>query len=451
MGVNELEKYIIFGAGHDGRALAKILGPRLIECFIDNNIHGTTIDGIRVHSLKNAVKLYPDTLIIVTSYKYAREMIAQLISEGIDKYVVYGEPVAFPQYVLNQELHMLPYEEVLKQKRIDKFSKIVIYGENLFIKLLIEKINELCGKNAVIGVVGNHRHDGITYIELNEALEVADCILINAHRNDSDIRYRLINEEMDCSLVDLFDVDSDVAEFHHKNIEKYKNIYKGKRCFLIGNGPSLSPSDLDKLYENEEICFACNKINLIFPKTKWRPNYYAMSDGTGMLMLKDTLDEIDCVKFIADYYEMDKKYEVSGKNVEYLHYQFGGMYNHPGFSFDPTNYTCEGGTALYDICLQMAVYMGFSDIYLLGVDNTIMEGENDHFDESYFSDDVRKEYEEIRQINAIDEKDDVYNQINRCFEVAQYYMQRGYFNIYNATRGGKLNVLERVNFDELFS
>ena len=32
-----------------------------------------------------------------------------------------------------------------------------------------------------------------------------------------------------------------------KENEKIRNIYKGKRCFIIGNGPSLASQDLNKL------------------------------------------------------------------------------------------------------------------------------------------------------------------------------------------------------------
>ena len=37
---------------------------------------------------------------------------------------------------------------------------------------------------------------------------------------------------------------------YRKALRSLKNIHSGKRCFIIGNGPSLTPGDLD-LIKNE--------------------------------------------------------------------------------------------------------------------------------------------------------------------------------------------------------
>ena len=59
-------------------------------------------------------------------------------------------------------------------------------------------------------------------------------------------------------------------KYHYSDqIRKYKDIGKGKRCFVIGNGPSLKVSDLERI-KNED-CFAANRIFKIFPNTTWRP------------------------------------------------------------------------------------------------------------------------------------------------------------------------------------
>ena len=55
-----------------------------------------------------------------------------------------------------------------------------------------------------------------------------------------------------------------------------KDIHKGKRGFVIGNGPSLKIEDLDNL--NNEITIASNKIYLAFEETKWRPKFYTVAD-----------------------------------------------------------------------------------------------------------------------------------------------------------------------------
>src|SRR4030095_13353193 len=59
-------------------------------------------------------------------------------------------------------------------------------------------------------------------------------------------------------------------------LSPFENRHRGARCFIIGIGPSLAMTDLDKL--RSELTFAANKIYLAFDKTDWRPNYYVAED-----------------------------------------------------------------------------------------------------------------------------------------------------------------------------
>ena len=55
-----------------------------------------------------------------------------------------------------------------------------------------------------------------------------------------------------------------------------RDIHRGCRAFVIGNGPSLVAADLEKIAG--EISFASNKIYLIYEQTSWRPSYFTVSD-----------------------------------------------------------------------------------------------------------------------------------------------------------------------------
>ena len=65
-------------------------------------------------------------------------------------------------------------------------------------------------------------------------------------------------------------------------IRSLKNAFKGLRCFIIGNGPSLTPSDLDKI--KNEVSFAANRIYYMFDKTEWRPTFYMCCDKEAIMM-----------------------------------------------------------------------------------------------------------------------------------------------------------------------
>lgn len=61
--------------------------------------------------------------------------------------------------------------------------------------------------------------------------------------------------------------------------ELFAQIREGQsreRCFIVGNGPSLTMSDLQAI--SEEDCFGANHIYKLFDKTSWRPKYYVLQD-----------------------------------------------------------------------------------------------------------------------------------------------------------------------------
>lgn len=231
-----------------------------------------------------------------------------------------------------------------------------------------------------------------------------------------------------------------------------KNKYKGNRCFIIGNGPSLRIEDLHCL--KDEITFASNKIFLSYEKTQWRPTFYCSEDLLVLKQNKEEMLQLENSLFFFPYlaypYMKNKK-----DTLFYNRVVIGNTENplarndFPGFSFDIIEGVNWGSTIVYTQ-LQFAVYMGFKDIYLLGVDFDfklpnkkvknyyISEGETNHFHKDY-----RKKGEKWYQPNL-----DV--QL-RSFKEAAAAISSSPINIYNATRGGKLEVFPRVLFDEIIS
>ena len=76
--------------------------------------------------------------------------------------------------------------------------------------------------------------------------------------------------------------------------------------------------------------------------------------------------------------------------------------------------------------------MGFKEIYLVGVDCNYST-QKQHFI------DYGKRIEHHPERNMID-----------AYKVARQYAESHEIKIFNATRGGKLEVFERINFDSLF-
>lgn len=227
-----------------------------------------------------------------------------------------------------------------------------------------------------------------------------------------------------------------------EELKKYKGKYKGKRCFVIGNGPSLRIEDLDAIRVNEDLSFGCNRIYVLFDRTEWRPSFYINQDPR---VIRGCISEIRAmdqrqIKFMK---AMGKKeYEVDGAIYFDFVIRFGKK-KLPKFSDNPEKELYNGYTVTY-AAVQLAAYMGFKEIYLLGCDC------------SYSADNQSKQT--ISQESYPDERmydpskvgmppDIAY--MFSMYEVCKQYCEERGIKIYNATRGGKLEVFERVNFDSL--
>jgi len=229
---------------------------------------------------------------------------------------------------------------------------------------------------------------------------------------------------------------------NERKLATFKNKHKNKRAFIIGNGPSLTIDDLDML--KDEITFASNKIFLAFDETSWRPTYYSVEDSYDMNEYYDKVKDLDCsVKFLpvkhllaypkikdAIYYPLikNKSYDCSNNLIK-------GIY--PGCS---VSYTM----------LQIALYMGFSEIYFIGMDFSYkvpsMQSDNlilEHMDESnHFHKDYRKKGDKWLEPNEDCQLE--------ALKSAKRFVDLNDIKIYNASRKTKLELFDKVNFDTLF-
>ena len=235
-------------------------------------------------------------------------------------------------------------------------------------------------------------------------------------------------------------------------IQKYKNFYDGQRCFIIGNGPSLTIKDLEKLKAFGEISIASNSIYNLFQNTEWRPTIYTVHD---FQEIKKTREKISAVKTELKIVAMSASgriYNIDEAILLRLIEPKRGGY----FSDDISKCVYDGGTVTY-VSIQCAVYMGFKEIILLGVDHSFAREQTkdgkmiinnkikNHF-QDYQTDDFwgNGQKDEEAVVFPLDFA-------TEAFITARHYADEHGVRILNATRGGKLEVFERVDFDTLFS
>ena len=225
--------------------------------------------------------------------------------------------------------------------------------------------------------------------------------------------------------------------------EEYHDIFKGKRCFVIGTGPSLSINDLELL--SGEITFAPNRIFELFDKTTWRPTYYINQDHALIQSYTNAIKTIDCQSIFLPIEYVDVFQE---EKFHFFVLQYKDFYpGFPDFSKDLTQRLAQGFTVTYG-AIQLAAYMGFSEIYLLGVDHnySIIRDANGK--------PLKTNSGSTNYANGMENKMDISNlprieETTLSFEFAERYSRRHGFRIFNATRGGKLEAFERVDFDKI--
>lgn len=227
-------------------------------------------------------------------------------------------------------------------------------------------------------------------------------------------------------------------EYKTKLLE-IKNRYSGKRCFIIGNGPSLRAEDLDKIAG--EYSFAANKIYYIFPKTKWRPTFFCASDNG---IIAECIEQINQLNVVYRFLSMNHlaaygkpRYFYHKDAVLFRERQPEDYYSKPNFSEDIMKGITGGFTVTY-IALQLAVYMGFTEIYLLGVDHGLPKNAQAGQTKNHFYADSKSDKANLD-----------FEISTASYQKAKEYAEKHGIKIYNATRGGNLEVFERVDIDML--
>lgn len=164
---------------------------------------------------------------------------------------------------------------------------------------------------------------------------------------------------------------------------EWKNVHSGERLFLLGNGPSLTQTPLEKL--NNEYTMAMNQINLIYDQTDWRPNYFVFTNTNADENVGVSQDRIENARETIDsgvdsFVQADgKRHFGEKKNIEYLprvedktSQMVETAHNKNKdvsevWSEDITDVVYQVGSTIYTAA-QVASYMGFDEIFLVGCD-----------------------------------------------------------------------------------
>lgn len=434
-------RFIIYGAGKRGKDALKVLGEENVLAFVDRDSAkiGTTYNDKSVVSVSQAKEMDAEAVYIITPVFGRENIVEYLKNNGINSYLFM---TSFDQMLLYTEENIGTF--LLKQYGN---KNILICGISAGSILLYEYLTEKTeGKICLIpdDIGDAEKFDflksRIRIVDWDEVMKDADVVISTVLYPKKDIQKTIDCVGRDVIYLKPQELFEKNIKYCNKQIIQYRKKHKDQRCFIVATGPSLSTQDLDKLNRNGEVCISMNRIYNIFERTEWRPDYYMIEDRIMIEDLRREIADLDLpVKFVPTVPECFWEQNNIKNVVQYQLALLDAGEALPFFSSIAEQCIYEGTTVTY-ACIQMAVYMGFRDIYLLGVDfnySNDLYDEKNHF-QGYQSD------KRVR-LNDVSPK-----QMEAAYRSARNYAKENGIHIYNATRGGKLEVFERVEFDDLF-
>lgn len=409
-----MDKYYFFGVGGNCHKAIEFWGADSVIALVDNSSVkiGTTVMGLSVISFDEFLGQWNGETVVITANIYADQIAQQLKDSGICNYFICPY----------MQSGFYSCDEIIKRLNLMNYDKLIVYDKNPLSQKLMLELKKLkrCEIHYIINDITEKD------IKDEETLLVAK----------QDFNSVFLNSNKPLHIINLFEEIQRMQLEDFGYLKKYEGIHTGASCFLIGNGPSLKEKDLDTIHKNGTKSIGCNRIYKIFEKTEWRPHYYVIGDNLVWDEERNNLPN-ESIYFIRKTYNN----QLSGSDLDAQFYygKFENYYpQYPTFSDDVTRGIYGGRTVMFDM-LQIAVYMGFKEIYLLGVDFSWGEdGKDTHFCKDYMNDELVKE-----NIRYKEEQEHAYI-------AAKNYADSHGIKIYNATRGGHLEVFERVDFDKIF-
>jgi hypothetical protein len=237
-----------------------------------------------------------------------------------------------------------------------------------------------------------------------------------------------------------------------------KNIHSGRRCFLVGNGPSIKTQDITRL--KDEVAIVATSFFRHPDAKAINPSYWVFADPQywknpeqyftstfNQALSKDISTRLFIPLGGFHYFtEMDRGPLI---DLHFFHYDRSRDLNTP-IDF------CAGiplyGQNVMHVCLMLAFYLGCNPIYFIGCDRDYWNMTREEYD-TFF---IEHFYEESGNNNKCLEHMP-WELWLRCKERTEresvqlktYATLRG-FDVYNATAGGYFDTFPRAQYESLF-
>jgi len=252
-------------------------------------------------------------------------------------------------------------------------------------------------------------------------------IVAAIHRRAADLPHRF-----------AWNADHGFSRTNRERLRSYRDRHRGQRCFILGGGPSLTKLDLSPL--SNEITFGVNRVYRTLERLDFQMSYYCAASEHVVERYSEEIEVLPMPKFL-DW----RSRALFDRDDETICFLRQALPLTDFFALDITQAICSGGTINF-IVMEIAFYMGFHEVILLGADhapsdNAAMgrerEVEEDHFHPDFVPRGPRGELPELLRSEA-------------AYHLAKAAFEADGRKILDATEGGQLRVFEKVEYASLF-
>jgi hypothetical protein len=243
-------------------------------------------------------------------------------------------------------------------------------------------------------------------------------------------------------LPDALAWDSPSGHTYRHRLQQMKNRHLGRRCFILGNGPSLAKMDLSPL--RREVTFGLNRVYLLCQQNDFWPSYYVCVNELVLTQFADEIQSLPMTKFLN--WNARHLFTQSDPTINFVKMRLGFS---DRMQRDVTKQIDGGGTVTF-AALQLAFFMGFETVVLIGVDHHFADRgipnqvilrtsgrDENHFHPDYFPPGSKWQLPDLRRSEV-------------AYAIARTEFEKVGRRILDATVDGHCQVFEKVEFMSLF-
>ncbi|MFZ1807724.1 MAG: hypothetical protein WAU36_10900 [Cyclobacteriaceae bacterium] len=236
--------------------------------------------------------------------------------------------------------------------------------------------------------------------------------------------------------------------------KQFENKHRGKRAFVIVNGPSLKDQDINWL--SDDITFVVSGFYRHEVIRKWQPTYYSIIDKNffdGSEQSRNLFSQLNevikkSIFFIPLFRGLKSNELLSLLPSERTFY--AALAGGPTKSVDFTG-VVQSFYGVSAFALAQAIFMGCSPIYLLGFDHDYLanRGLDRHFYTGGTIPGATGNSKTLAERIPYDTEMEANLKLWKNYRSLKRIAEKKGIKIYNATNGGYLDVFERIDYNKL--